>query len=242
MRHLHDELLAGIALDEPDRLGLSQHAHLRLCRHCGARLAELRTLVATGRLGEPGPLRAPRPGLLTAIQAELAADAEPVSGIGAPTEPASDVLADRRSSARPPRRHASRLIAAAAVLVVAAGGTFWYRSTTADVVVSQATLLPLPDKSGQGTARLTSRDGTRQLSIDVTAPSAADVFEELWLINTDGKRMISLGVVPADGRATYPVPATSGDLAGYSIVDISLEPYDGNAEHSHNSLLRGTLG
>ena len=69
-----------------------------------------------------------------------------------------------------------------------------------------------------------------------------DGFEELRLFNTDGRRMISLGVVPPDGRASFPLPQSSGgSLDGYSVVDISWEPLDGNAAHSSNSLLRGTL-
>ncbi|WP_375424120.1 anti-sigma factor domain-containing protein [uncultured Friedmanniella sp.] len=243
MRHPHDEVLAGLALDEPDRLSRSQRLHLRFCGHCSSRLRELRTLVATGRAGEPEPLRAPRPGLLAAIQAELATDPAPaptpMSGPG--RQPEQPLLADRPVPvpARA-RSYVPRLIGAAAVLAVAVGGTVWYRS--GDDVVAQAALAPLPDKTGRGTARLTSRDGALQLSIDVTSPATPNAFEELWLLNTDGRKMISLGVVPPDGRATYPVPTAKGALDGYIVVDISIEPFDGNSDHSHNSLLRGTLG
>jgi hypothetical protein len=248
MRHLDDDLLAGLALDEPARPGSGDRLHLLLCRHCRTRLAELRALVATGRAGEPGPLRAPHPGLLASIQAELAAGAEPAPGpvasSGTPPAPepatAPAILSDRRAPVRLRVRYAPRLIAAAAVLAVAVGGTVWYRS--AEQVVARATLAPLPDKSGRGTARLTDRGGSQELAIDVSAPRTPNAFEELWLLNTDGRRMISLGVVPPDGRASYPVPAATGALAGYTVVDISIEPFDGNAEHSHNSLLRGTLG
>lgn len=240
MRHLHDELLAGMALGEPDELSGPGRAHLLVCRYCSGRLAELRTVVATGRAGEPGPLRAPRPGLLGAIQAELAGDPEGAPATVSPKE--FSPLSDRRAGTRPRLQHARRLVTAAAVLAVALGGTLWYRSIPSETVVSRATLSALPDKSGQGTAQLTDRDGTQQLSIDVTAPKTPNAFEELWLINTDGRRMISLGIVPPDGRATYPVPAAQGALDGYTVVDISLEPFDGNAAHSHNSVLRGTLG
>ncbi|WP_375430675.1 anti-sigma factor domain-containing protein [uncultured Friedmanniella sp.] len=238
MRHLDDELLAGLALGEPDRLELRDRARLLLCLSCRARLAELRRLVATGRAAPAYAWQPPRPGLLTAIQAELAADprgrlAEPVGGV----QPA---VGGRGPRLRTPA-YGRRLLAAAAVLVVAAGGALWYRQDVADVVVARATLAPLPDKSGQGVAQLVRRDGVSQLRIEVTAPAPADRFEELWLINTDGRRMISLGVVPPDGRASYPVPTTGGALDGYTIVDISLEPYDGNIAHSRNSVLRGTL-
>ncbi len=237
MRHLHDELLAGLALGEPDRLRAGERAHLLVCRYCAGRLAELRALVTIGRFGEPGPLRAPRPGLLAAIQAEVAADPQPPSAASSSVHGSSLV-----SPAGSRARYGRRLVAAAAILAVALGGTFWYRSTEAEQIVARATLSALPDKSGQGTAELTNRAGAQQLSINVTAPIPADAYEELWLINTDGKRMISLGVVPADGRATYVVPLSTGALDGYTVVDISLEPYDGNAAHSRNSVLRGTLG
>lgn len=239
MRHLHDELIAGVALGEPDQMSVRQRTHLQLCGHCSGRLAELRALVTTGRAGEPGPLRAPRPGLLAAIQAEVAADSR--GATGTPAQPSA--VTGARAQTRPRRpRYGPWLVAAAAILVVAIGGTFWYQSIPTDVIVARATLSALPDKMGQGTAQLTDRDGAQQLSIDVTAPLPSDAYEELWLINTDGKRMISLGVVPPDGRATYVVPPSKGALEGYTVVDISLEPYDGNTAHSRNSVLRGTLG
>ena len=142
---------------------------------------------------------------------------------------------------RPTGRWGARLLAAAVVLAVAAGGAVWYRASTAEVVLASTTLEALPDKSGAGRARLTERDGDLRLSIEVTRPPTSDAFEELWLLNTDGQRMISLGVVPPTGRASYPVPAEGRDLDGYTVVDISLEPLDGDAAHSQNSLLRGTL-
>jgi anti-sigma-K factor RskA len=64
----------------------------------------------------------------------------------------------------------------------------------------------------------------------------------VWLINSDGKRMYSLGVLPATGSGTYPLPGLLGDgLEGFTIVDVSIEPYDGNPEHSRDSQVRGTL-
>lgn len=236
MRHLDDDLLAGIALDEPDVLSARDRAHLLVCRACTARLAELQALVATGRAGQPGPARPPGPTVLAAIQAELAADAPAGSG------PSAVAVLDHHRSARSRPSTGRRLLAAAVVLVVAVGGAVWYRSTTTEAVVARTDLTPLPDKQGSGTAQLVERNGGLQLTVDVTRPAVGDAFEELWLINTDGRRMISLGVVPPDGRATYPVPVSSPELDGYTVVDISLEPFDGNAAHSRNSLLRGTLG
>ncbi len=54
--------------------------------------------------------------------------------------------------------------------------------------------------------------------------------------------MYSLGVLPATGSGTYPLPGLLGDgLEGFTIVDVSIEPYDGNPEHSRDSQVRGTL-
>jgi hypothetical protein len=54
--------------------------------------------------------------------------------------------------------------------------------------------------------------------------------------------MYSLGVLSAAGTGTYPLPARLGSsLEGFNIVDVSIEPYDGNVLHSQNSQVRGTL-
>lgn len=240
MIHVDDELVAGFALGEPDLLEPDDQDHLLTCPACSARLRELQELVELGRSGRPGPLRPPSSGVLAAIQAELATDATAGASTAPVVTSAPTLLADRRRRGAVGGRGARRLLAAAAVLAVAAGGAVWYQASTAEVVVASTTLAPLPDKSGGGTARLTERDGDLRLAIEVTRPPAGDAFEELWLLNTDGQRMISLGVVPATGRASYPVPADVRDL-NYTVVDISLEPFDGDAAHSQNSLLRGTL-
>lgn len=244
MSHVDDELVAGFALGEPDRLEPDDQDHLLTCPTCSARLRELQDVVAIGRSGRPGPLRPPSPGLLAAIQAELADDvaAAPAENRSEPAAPpAPTVLSDHRRRRAAGGRGARRLLAAAVVLAVAAGGAVWYRASTAEVVVASTTLAPLPDKTGAGSARLTERDGELRLAIEVTPPVTGDAFEELWLLNTDGQRMISLGVVPPTGRGSYAVPAQPGDLDGYTVVDISLEPFDGDVAHSQDSLLRGTL-
>ncbi|MFH8273688.1 hypothetical protein [Streptomyces roseolus] len=44
---------------------------------------------------------------------------------------------------------------------------------------------------------------------------------------------------PPDGHATLPVPDNI-DLNEYSVVDVSLQPYNGKPDHSGDSLVRGT--
>jgi anti-sigma-K factor RskA len=70
---------------------------------------------------------------------------------------------------------------------------------------------------------------------------AADGYLEVWLINTDGKRMVSVGILePGATTATFPVSRELMDQ-GYRIVDISREPFDDKPQHSGDSLLRGEL-
>jgi hypothetical protein len=252
MKHLDEEALAGAALDDGDELGPRDRRHLVRCRACAGRLAELQQVVATGRSAQPYPLRPPRPGLLAAIQAELDRDQEPGTTEVREPLPVPVFVPDAESANVSPlrgspggrtrsRRHPGRwLLAAAVVVAVGVTGAVAYRQAGDDVLAT-AVLTPLPSKSGQGTAELIrSRDG-QELSVTVTAPPPGDAFEELWLFDADGRGMISVGILPETGRATFPVPRVAGALNAYTVVDISLEPFDGDPAHSHNSILRGTL-
>ena len=62
----------------------------------------------------------------------------------------------------------------------------------------------------------------------------------MWLINVDGTRMVALGVLAAGDAGEFPVPRGLLD-EGYRIVDISVEPEDGDPTHSGVSLARGEL-
>lgn len=69
--------------------------------------------------------------------------------------------------------------------------------------------------------------------------TVAAVAAGLGLINDDGKRMVSLGVLDAD-EAVFAVPP--GALAqGYRIVDLSREPYADEPRHFGDSIMRGKL-
>ena len=80
------------------------------------------------------------------------------------------------------------------------------------------------------------------VTLEVATTSALDAgngYLEVWLINRDGKRMVSIGLLDAE-RGLFPI---SQDLLdqGYVVVDISREPFDDQPEHSGDSLVRGTL-
>ncbi|MCO7222386.1 anti-sigma factor, partial [Klenkia sp. PcliD-1-E] len=106
--------------------------------------------------------------------------------------------------------------------------------------VASAQLDPFGDWDSSGEATLTETDGRWDLQVQLTAPPpAADGFYEVWLLSADGGAQ-SLGNLEG-ASGSYVVPE-GVDLSAYDTVDVSLEPYDGDPEHSTDSITRGTLG
>jgi Anti-sigma-K factor rskA len=248
--HLNAELLAGHALGQTDDLDAEQLKHVASCPQCRAEVDQLHRIVELAQEG-PGPDSPPIPeqAMWRNIAAELSIGqaASPTPG---PAAEASVRPEPSQPTAPPQGRRGLRrgflALAAAIGLIAGVGGTVLVdnlREPEAQIVAS-ATLNPLPGQSGQGTAQLVRQGETTQLQVSVTgeAPPPAEEYREVWLINTDGERMYSLGVLPVGGAGAYVVPAGLDDsLDGFTIVDVSLEPYDGNAAHSLNSQVRGTL-
>jgi len=159
--------------------------------------------------------------------------------------PASDKTTDagREKPIAGRRRKWWPIVAAAAALglVVGAGATVIINRNDVDVAASTP-LSALPGQTGHGTAELLRARNDPELRVSVDGPLPADRYREVWLINSDGQRMYSLGVLPESGTGTYPLPTLLADgLDGFTIVDVSIEPYDGNPEHSRNSQVRGSL-
>jgi len=173
----------------------------------------------------------------------------PVNDVPASGVPANDVPANGETNAGNVKPIAARRrkwwpIAAAAAalgLVVGAGATVIINRNDVQVAASTA-LSALPGQTGHGTAELLRTPNDPELRVSVDGPQPADRYREVWLINSDGQRMYSLGVLPESGTGTYPLPTLLADgLDGFTIVDVSIEPYDGNPEHSRNSQVRGSL-
>ena len=95
-------------------------------------------------------------------------------------------------------------------------------------------------------AELIADDSRRSIElVDAALPAPeAGADLEVWLIQPDDEGgvadLVSLGVVdPADpGSLDVPV---GYDPSTYFVVDISVEPRDGDAGHSGRSILRGPL-
>jgi hypothetical protein len=246
MTHLDPELLAGVALESLDILDSDQRQHLAKCVECQAEVSAFQRVAVTLQRAELTPPTIAEERVWERIATHLAVD-EPPSVPGQPAPPLRAV--DGPSSSPSPKARRARpgrrtvLLAAAVGLVVGIGSTVAVNLTNGrSEIVSSTPLVALPGQSGRGTAELVRRGGITELRVQVDATSPEQDYRELWLINTDGKRMYSVGVLPPSGAGSYPIPPQlSGGLSGFTIVDVSIEPYDGNAEHSHNSLVRGSL-
>ena len=98
-------------------------------------------------------------------------------------------------------------------------------------------LAPLGD-AGEGSAELVDSDGSLQLRLSTNDLDAGDGFLEVWVISPDVTQLVSLGPLRADG--VYDLPRGL-DPAAFPIVDVSVEPIDGDPTHSGASVLRGEL-
>ena len=95
-------------------------------------------------------------------------------------------------------------------------------------------------------ADLIAGDGGHSIElVDAALPSPeAGADLEVWLIRPDDEGnvadLVSLGVVDPADPGSLDVPA-GYDPGAYFVVDISVEPRDGDPTHSGRSILRGPL-
>lgn len=144
-------------------------------------------------------------------------------------------------------------IAAAAVLLVGAAVVVLANRGPDTVVVANATLTWDPEAfdplgaDASATARLVERDGHYEIELtdaDLPAQLSESADLELWLIAVDDEGKPAdiqpIDLVDPDNPGAYVVPA-GVDPTVNTIVDISVEPRDGDAQHSGRSILRGPL-
>lgn len=244
-------------------------SHLASCSHCQSELDQLRAVVTTARAVEPADYpSAPPSSVWDGIVAELGLDRSaaadqpdrPSRGVAAGAadpegaiRPADSTGADVVSLSAPQRdegkrRPAAWLLATAAALVglvVGVGATLLATAGDDDElpVVASTELVVLADDSPGGDAEIRGSGSTRVLELDVPGLSPdTDGFYEVWLLDEDAKRLVSIGLLdPSQGtRATFPIPEDL-DVAEFPVVDVSVEPADGDPAHSGDSIVRGTL-
>ncbi|MXV86058.1 MAG: anti-sigma factor [Acidimicrobiales bacterium] len=83
------------------------------------------------------------------------------------------------------------------------------------------------------------------LLVDASLPAAGSGADlEAWLIQPDDHGnvadLVSLGLIDPADPGSLAVPL-GYDPSLYSVVDISVEPRDGDPAHSGRSILRGVL-
>ncbi|MDN4482915.1 anti-sigma factor domain-containing protein [Demequina lignilytica] len=239
MRHCDDETLAALALGEP--VDAPDATHVESCEECARELSALRATAASlVDAGASGPLVAPPASVWDGIAAEVASEAEPRP---APVVPLTAARGARR------RREPGHMFrpwvvgaaAAAGVVIGAFGISLLTRDTVPEqTLVAQAALSDLASEADAGTARVEQRsDGTEVLVVDTTVPSDPDGALEVWLIDPDVVGMVSLGFLTGD-HGEFEIPA-GYDVVSFPIVDISVEPADGDPTHSGDSITRGIL-
>ncbi|KQU70868.1 anti-sigma factor domain-containing protein [Phycicoccus sp. Root101] len=251
MTHPDEETLAGLALG--DAAGASDDlAHVATCPSCSATVADLRRVadavsVSPRRLD----LAAPPAGLFDRIEAQIddeerdsevldqahAVAPSPAIAQSPPTQP---VAARARRRWGPVGRAAGAAAAGIAIGLLAGYAVWNEPAPPAPVEVASTRLDTLDTRQWQGMATLLREDDQELLSVRTERLDAGSGYLEVWLLNRDGKRMVSLGVLRSDGRSSFPVTQQLID-EGYVIVDISREGFDERPEHSGDSLVRGTL-
>ncbi|MGY1773756.1 anti-sigma factor [Blastococcus sp. SYSU D00813] len=254
-QHCTPEDLALAALGEP--LSPSDAAHLADCPACSGEVAGLRRgveVLAVPEFAAPGAPVPPPPGVWAAIAAGTGVTAVPrtvaAAGPAEPAEPAPATAPATGAEVVPLRPRRSRLLlAAAASLVVGAGigagavtlGGDDDGEDPAVVALAAAQLDPLGENQASGEAEVVEHaDGTRVLRLELDASAPDEGYLEVWLIDEAVEGMVPVGVVRA-GTEELVLPADL-DLGQYPIVDVSVEPLDGDPTHSGVSIARGVLG
>ena len=257
MTHPDDDALAAIALGDPAPSGAAEH--VRSCPQCSEDVAALRDTMTTLRAPVP-ELVAPPSSVWDAVTAEV--DREPQAAVptpptavpGATVAPevappsvvdAGDDLARQRATRTARRRFPVAWVAgaAAAGLVVGAVGARLVadEGTPAPVTVTSTSLDTLDTRQARGTADVVRDGGRLDLAVSTQPIDPGNGYLEVWLINKDLKRMVSVGVLPpGDTDQSFAIPQSLLDQ-GYVIVDISREGYDDSPQHSGDSVVRGTL-
>ncbi len=222
--HVAEERLVDLTLGETR--SPEEERHLESCAECRALLTSLtRTLTVTKESSEV-TLVDPPPAIWDRIEAEI--------GSGRP----------RRRDRRP----AVRWLAAACAAGVLAGvggaviaDRFREPETESARTIATAELGPLDSEEQRGSARVEERDGRIVLQVTADDVDAPEGYAEVWLINRDGERMVSVGVLEEDSRTvSFPISRALLD-EGYVVVDISREDFDDDPTHSGDTVVRGSL-
>lgn len=139
------------------------------------------------------------------------------------------------------------VVVVAAVAIVGRGSESEPTTVASADLTHDAAAFDPAGADAAATALLLDDGGDEVLEIDAESlpfDLDEDASLELWMIRVDDGQivdMVSLGDIDEEGARDFAVPE-GYDPAVYSVVDISIEPHDGDATHSGRSILRGVLG
>ena len=261
MSHPDEERLVDLALGSRAETSAETRDHIHGCRACRGTVQALRQTVDLVTHAEPAPTwNRPPDRLWSRIEEAIVLDSAtppgtedqtPAAEAPAAAEPATEkpaavpvtTLESRRA-----RRQGRRVMPWAAGMAVAGlaiglltGRGLWSDTPPASPTIAQTQLDALDTNQRLGQARVIRAGGRVDLTVATTGPlDARNGFIEVWLINKDGKRMVSVGLLAGGSPQIFPITQTLIDR-GYVIVDISREGFDNRPQHSGDSLARGTL-
>jgi hypothetical protein len=248
MSHPDDELLADLALGADLEVSPEAREHVSGCPVCQSTVQDLRRTLALAAHAESVPAWSSPPQQVWS-RIEEAIGAQPAAGPAseAPDQaaPAPVTTLESRRTPRSSRRvlpWAAGMAAAGLAVGLLGGRALWHDTSPAPATtIAQAQLDTLDTKQPRGEASVVRSGGGINLKISTTAPlEAGNGFLEVWLINKDGKRMVSIGVLRSGEAELLPITQALIDQ-GYVIVDVSREAFDDKPQHSGDSLVRGTL-
>ena len=156
------------------------------------------------------------------------------------------------SSVRPehaferPRARTSRsrlLLAgiAAAIALIAGITLFDGSASNIPTFVAEASNTTLTEDFGGTATAIVEVDDVPMLELDFSEPIPDGEPVELWLGTDDFSELVSLGNVRPGATSWSGDWPTGVDPTVFRVVDLSIEPDDGNDDHSGRSILRGEL-
>lgn len=258
MTHPDPEILTQLALNDPLALDAETLVHIADCPECTAEIELLqRTSSALALAGQDADLRtlvAPPDRVWEAISLEVGlTEADALAVVDEVPDVVTPTAVHRepppQSEAAPPRRRRTglQLVAAAVVGVLLGALGTWLAtnqdddggSGSNDSTLTTSDLSGIDGHSTTGTASFEQTASGGQVTIELQPGDVGNGFIQAWLLDEDTGGMVALGVIDGD-KGTFAVPPDL-DLDAFNQIDISLEPYDGNPQHSAVSLARGPL-
>jgi anti-sigma factor RsiW len=227
VHHPQDEL-PGLLLGElPPAAATAVDQHLAGCDPCRRDLAAVAVAAAALRDTSRLPV-VPAP------------DLPPLRAPAAAPAGERDLTGPPRSGLRDRRRRGRWLLGAAAVLVALLLGVGGYTAGR-DRDAAPGRTVALAATTGDATAEARMRGAGDDQIMTMTARGLphppAGAYYEVWLVDDAGQEF-PVGVLAANGQGIWSLPA---DVAArYRVIDVTLEPADGDPSRSDESVLRGT--